>query len=143
MVLIYKDIKREIDLACDGDAGGRFLAALGLISYTEFMGRLALKNKESYTKQFKVFFSSMGESYKQLVEDKEIDVYRLSRSGLVTAYLSGELDIKMLNSESPAGLLVKDDGTYLVVVEKYFEDFTNACHRLYEWMLKDPEAEIP
>ncbi len=49
---IYCDIKREIDLAREGKSGGKLLAALGLLCYTEFMGKIVLKNKESYTKQF-------------------------------------------------------------------------------------------
>ena len=64
---IYFDIKREIDLARAGNSGGNFLAALGLLCYTEFMGKIVLKNKESYTKQFKAFFSLMGDDYKQLI----------------------------------------------------------------------------
>ena len=40
---IFNDIKREVDLARSGDGGGNFLAGLGLLCYTEFMGTIVLK----------------------------------------------------------------------------------------------------
>jgi len=42
------------------------------------MGKIVLKNKESYTKQFKAFFRLMGEDYKRLIDAKELDVIRFS-----------------------------------------------------------------
>ncbi len=129
---IYCDIKREIDLARAGNSGGNFLAALGLLCYTEFMGKIVLKNKESYTKQFKAFFSLMGDDYKQLIDTKEIDVYKIFRSGMVHSYFANDCDIVMLNDNYPSGIIVKPDGKYLFTVEKYFEDFMNACQRLFD-----------
>ena len=141
---IYLDIEREIGLARSGNPGGNVLTALGLLSYTEFMGNVSLQGDGSYTKQFKAFFRRMGEDYARLVDSKEIDVYRVFRGGLVLSYLAKECEIKMLNdSEYPAGIMIKPDGKYLFVVEKYFEDFVNACRVLYGEMLSAPEVYLP
>jgi hypothetical protein len=141
---IYRDIKREIDLARSGHPGGHVLAALGLLCYTEFMGSVAMQGDGSYTKQFKAFFRRMGEGYAGLVDSKEIDVYRIFRSGLMLSYVAGDCEIKLLNeSSAPAGVILKPDGKYLFVVEKYFDDFTSACEALYEEMLSESDVYLP
>jgi hypothetical protein len=140
--LVYSDIKREIDLAHAGRSGGAILSALGLLSYTEFMGKIMLKKKESYTKQFKAFLSFMGDEYKRLLDDKEIDVYKLSRSGMVQACFGNDCTIEMLNNDKhPCGIIIQPDGTYLFIVEKYFEDFMSACQRLSDDIDPDEEDE--
>jgi hypothetical protein len=141
--LIYSAIKREIDLARAGKPGGDLLAALGLLCYTEFMGKIVLKDKESYTKQFKAFFRLMGEDYARLLDDKEIDVYSFFRSGLVDSYFENDCEIKMLNDNYPAGIIVQPDGKYLFIVEKYFEDFTNACRKVLDDIKSDEDAYLP
>lgn len=140
---IYCDIKREIDLARDGKSGGNFLATLGLLSYTEFMGKIVLKNKGSYTKQFKAFFRLMGEDYRRLIDDKEIDIYNIFRCGMVNSYFANDCDIKMLNDIYSAGIIIQPDGKYLFVVEKYFEDFMNACQRLLTDIISDEDVYLP
>lgn len=140
---IYCDIKREIDLARAGESGGNFLAALGLLCYTEFMGKILLKNKESYTKQFKAFLRLMGEDYKQLVDTKEIDVYKIFRSGMVHSYFLNDCDIKMLNDNFPSGIIIKPDGKYLFIVEKYFEDFMKACQTLLHNLISEEDVNLP
>ncbi|MDD4984721.1 MAG: hypothetical protein PHQ43_02865 [Dehalococcoidales bacterium] len=140
---IYCDIKREIDLARAGESGGNFIAALGLLCYTEFMGKILLKNRESYTKQFKAFLRLMGEDYKQLIDTKEIDVYKIFRSGMVYSYFANDCDIKMLNDNFPSGIIIKSDGKYLFIVEKYFEDFINACQRLFHSLISEEDMVLP
>lgn len=142
--LIYRDIRREIDLARSGKPGGDFLAALGLLCYTEFMGNVALQGDGSYTRQFKAFFRRMGEDYARLVDSREVDVYRIFRSGIVRSYFATDCQIRMLNdSQYPAGIMVQPDGKYLFVVEKYFEDFVTACQALYEEFLSSPDVYLP
>ena len=140
---IYNDIQREIDLARSGNPGGNFLAALGLLCYTEFMGAIVSKGEGSYTKQFKAFFRLMGENYRQLIDDKELDVYKFFRCGMVHAYFVKDCDIKMLNDNHPAGIIIKPDGKYLFVVEKYFDDFMKACNKVYEDMITETEPYPP
>ena len=107
------------------------------------MGKVVLKNKESYTKQFKVFFCLMGEDYKRLIDSKEVDVYKIFRSGMVHSYFVNDCDIKMLNDNYSCGIIVKPDSKYLFIVEKYFEDFINACQRLCNDMLSYKDAYLP
>ncbi len=141
---IYRDIKREIDAARSGNPGSSLLAVLGLLSYTEFMGNVSLQGDGSYTKQFKAFLRRMGQEYARLVDAKELDVYRVFRGGMVLSYFAKDCEIKMLNdSDYPCGIIVKADGKYLFVVEKYFEDFANACSGLYNEMLSSPEVYLP
>ena len=140
---IYRDIKREIDLARAGKPGGGLLAAIGLLSYTEFMGKIALKNKESYTRQFKTFLGLMGENYKRLVNDKEMDVYKIFRSGMVQSYFTNDCGIKMLSDNAASGIIIQPDGKYLFIVEKYFEDFMSACQRLFDDIKSDEDTYLP
>ena len=53
---IKEDILREINLARSGDSGGNFLAALGQLCYTEFMGKILLKGEGTSKKRFDAFF---------------------------------------------------------------------------------------
>ena len=140
---IKTDIRREIDLAHSGDSGGNFLATLGLLCYTEFMGGMVLKGEGSYTKQFKAFFRLMGEDYKQLIDEKKIDVYKIFRCGMAHNFFAKDCDIKMLNDNYPAGIIIRPDGKYIFIVEKYFEDFMNACKRVYDDMVADQDPYLP
>jgi hypothetical protein len=141
--IIYRDIIREIELARSGNSGGELMVALALINYTEFMGKLLLKNDGSYTKQFKAFFRLMGEDYEQMIDSREIDVYQFFRGGLVQSYLTNDCDIKMLDDDFTCGIIIQPDGKYLFSVEKYFVDFMDACQRLYNDMLSDPDVYLP
>jgi len=131
---IYSDIQREISLAHSGNAGGNFLAALGLLCYTEFMGKMILKGQKSSGDHFNAFFRFMGKDYTQLIDVKKVDVYGIFRCGMVHAYFARNCDIKMLNNNYSAGIVIKPNGKYLFIVEKYFEDFINACGQLYNDM---------
>ena len=140
---IYCDIKREIDFARSGKSSGELLTALGLLNYTEFMGKLLLKNDGSYTKQFKSFFRLMGDEYEQMIDSREIDVYQVFRSGLVQSYFVKNCDIKMIDDNYPCGIIIQPGGKYIFIVEKYFNDFMNACQTLYSDMLSDPDINLP
>lgn len=141
--LLYHDIKPQIDLARSGKAGSGLLPALGLVSYTEFMGKVLLKNDGSYTKQFRSFFRLMGEEYAHLIDNKEIDVYAFFRSGLVQSYLSGSCEIRMVDDNAAAGIILQPDGSYIFIIEKYFNDFLDACRKLQDDMLADPDVYLP
>ena len=82
---IFADIEREILLAYASDTddykviaskfgiphgGGNFLAAIGLLSYTEFAGRLRYNKKkrngsDDAPENFNLFFDDLGPGYKQ------------------------------------------------------------------------------
>lgn len=138
---IFNDIKREIDWARCGKGGGNFLAALGLLCYTEFMGRILEKGIFiSYKHWFNAFLTSTGEPYRRLIDVNKLNIYHDLRCGMAHAYFAGNCEIAMLNNNYPAGIIIKPDGKYLFIVEKYFEDFMNACKQLYNDMIQTPGA---
>ena len=81
---IYNDIQREINLAIasqnfikkhilkflvKNDGGGNFMAAMALLSYTEFAGKIKFGHKKTdgsdhSTKNFNDFFDELGPEYK-------------------------------------------------------------------------------
>jgi len=141
---IYNDIQREISLARSGNAGGNFLSALGLLCYTEFLGKMFLQGRYSSNKQcFNAFFRSMGANYAQLINANNVNIYRKFRCGMTHAYFVGDCDIKMLDNNYQAGIVIKPDGKYFFVVEKYFEDFMNACQQLYNRMITEQNPHLP
>ena len=136
--MILNDIKREVDLARSGDGGGNFLAGLGLLCYTEFMGTIVLKSEGTSTKRFNTFFKSMGGEYTKLVEVNKVDVYAIFRCGMAHIYFARNCDVKMCNDNNyQAGIIIQPNGTYLFIVEKYFEDFIDACTNLYNKMIEE------
>jgi hypothetical protein len=169
-----RDIEREIDWARKGDDGGNALCALGLLAYTEFMGRFLFNI--SYVRhplktdkdKFNAFLSYMDSEYEDLVFIKKKDIYNIFRCGLAHEYfVKRDCTIAMLNStpgrlkihvpssllnqqqakrkfcylKKPAkcGLGIAKNGGYWFIVEKYYEDFRNACERLY----KEPQVPRP
>ena len=100
-----RDIEREIEWARRGDDGGNALCALGLLAYTEFMGRFL--SNISYVRhplksdkdKFNAFLSYMGSEYEPLVFRKNLDVYNIFRCGLAHEYfIKRDCTIAILNS---------------------------------------------
>ncbi len=139
----YRDIRQQIDSTLTAKTGSGLLIVLGLISYTEFMGRILLKNDGSYTKQFRSFFRLLGETYAGLLDNKEIDVYAFFRSGLIQSYLSGTCEIRMTDENAAAGIILQPDGNITFIIESYFNDFLNACRKLQDDLLRDPDVYLP
>ena len=165
-----RDIEREIEWAKKEEDGGNALCALGLLAYTEFMGRFL--SKISYVKhplktdkdKFNAFLSYMDSQYEDQIFSKKIDIYNIFRCGLAHEYfVKRDCTIAMLNSttgrlkiyepssvvgqnqakrkfcflKKPAdcGLGVAKNGGYWFIVEKFYEDFRNACEKLYKELL--------
>ena len=147
---IYSDIEREVALAdastrflgrlCLGLAkvnpgGGNFMAALALLSYTEFAGRLKSNDfSEHNSKQhFNDFFKDLGPSYQRFLS--EHDVYKVFRCGLAHEYYVKHACTIAVRSRSKAAVGVRFDGKqYYFLIEPYLRDFKNAfdalCHSL-------------
>jgi len=142
---IFSDIQREIELArasqCEEKrrvlkelrittGGGNFLAALGLLCYTEFAGGLR-SGDFSWGKaksNFNSFFDELGPEYKAF--NAKHDVYGDLRCGLVHEYYIKKHCIIAITSHD-RGIGVRWDGRrYAFVVEQYFEDFKQAFSRL-------------
>ena len=145
---IKTDIQREIDLAAKGDDGGNFLAVLGLLCYTEFMGEIYLqKSNIAPSERFNAFFDYMGISYKKLrehLESKGISVYHKFRCGMARAYFAKDCTIYMSYRGAPeTGIIDLSDGKYLFIVQKYFEDFMAASKRLYDELIARENITLP
>ena len=146
-LFIYTDIEREIRLAYASErndfkaaikpfkvppGGANFLAAMGLLNYTEFAGKL--KYNKNCTDNFNHFFDELGPEYKQFRVSCP-KVYDTFRCGLVHEYYTKDgCDIYMVkNPDKPFGIGEDPSGRYYIVVETYFEDF----RRAFDWLEKE------
>ncbi len=134
---IYTDIERELRLAelsqsnqgkqnLDAlgihEGGANFMATLGLLCYTEFVGKLKFSHL-SPSKNFNDFFDELGEDYKSF--RRSHNVYNILRCGLAHEYfIKKDCTIAMF-SDSPMGVLFQNN-RYIFIVKKYFEDFKRA-----------------
>jgi hypothetical protein len=137
---IFRDIEREIQLArADGGklqalgvtpGGGNFLAALGLLCYTEFGGKLRFAAKRAdgsdvASANFNQFFDLLGADYQTFRAAH--NVYDLFRGGLAHEYyVKKSCTIAMLQGTPGPGLRVDAKGHYTLVVESYCRDLKRA-----------------
>jgi hypothetical protein len=145
--LIFADIQREINLAYLAEntelkvtlekaginGGGNFLAALGLLSYTEFVGKIKYRKKhkgrDCSSKNFNAFYNDLGSYYKEFNDglDGDKNVYDIFRCGLVHEYfIKKNCVIYMLEKQGLHGVGMNKNGNYYFVVETYFKDFKKA-----------------
>jgi hypothetical protein len=141
---LFSDISRELQLARahasigGSDAlqsanilpgGGNFLAALGLLCYTEFGGKLKY-NAKTDSDNFTFFFNDLGPSYKAFTDSGERP-YKTFRCGMVHEYnVKAPCSIAMLGQNAPCGIGRTPDGAYWFVVERYFLDLQSAFEML-------------
>lgn len=144
---IFSDIDREISLARASEnkdsisllndigvpaGGANFLAALGLLSYTEFFGSLKYKNSGpgSCSKNFNSFFDDLGCEYKLFRSSGE-NVYSIFRCGLIHEYYTKQdCTIYMLRKQEMIGIGKEDRKKYYFVVETYYEALKLAIYDL-------------
>jgi hypothetical protein len=142
---IFQDIDR-----CVG-ARANFLAALGLLAYTEFLGGLQTGLLGSYKpgdakRRFTVFFRELGGEYGKLAEGGDtVDVWRDVRNGLVHAYfIDQRATIKMSIGDGHGdrcGIEV-EGGHIWFIVQKYFDDFRRAAMRYHEQLVVDRDQQL-
>lgn len=143
---IFSDIAREIALADSSEkllgsfllrlagvppGGGNFIAALSLLSYTEYGGRL--KNSDfsdsNSRRNFDDFFGDMGSGYKQLLTQHNI--YKIFRCGLAHEYYVKKDCAIAMRSAKPLNAGIGRDGKrFFFVVEQYYKDFQTAFESL-------------
>lgn len=146
-LFIFSDIEREIQLARATPAnelalrslglspgGGNFLAALGLLCYTEFGGKLKYnckrKGRDHASANFNRFFDDLGAEYKAFRAAGH-DVYETFRCGLAHEYyVKHTCTIAMISGEESVGIGIGSDGRYWFVVEKYYQDLRRAFDAL-------------
>ncbi len=150
VLFAISDVRREIALAkasetAKGKAaleglgvqpgGGNFLAALGLLCYTEFAGKCKYNCKKANgtdhaSENFNRFFDELGPKYKAFRAAGH-KVYDVFRCGLAHEYFvkkSCTIVIIAPNGEPGLGMLA--DGRYYFAVERYCDDLEGAFNAL-------------
>ena len=142
---IATDITREIALAKASQSfwkksilkllgippgGGNFLAALCLLSYTEYAGRV-LNNDFSDSNSranFDSFFNLIGTEYK--VFNEAHSVYKTFRCGLAHEYYVKESCVIAVTS-TQKGIGIRWDGQrYQFILDSYYNDFMKKLSEL-------------
>jgi hypothetical protein len=138
-LFIFSDVGREIQLAKVSarksgqralrrlrvlPGGGNFLAALGLLCYTEFGGKLMF-NHRAASANFNSFFDLLGPAYKNL--RAKHNIYNILRCGLAHEYyVKQSCTIAMTSRTSAPGIHVDEGGHFTFVVEAYSRDMRKA-----------------
>jgi hypothetical protein len=146
---IVADIEREIQLAKVSKSrsgrtalkklgiragGGNVLAALGLLCYTEFCGKLKFNLKKSNGKDapgknFEAFFKELGPAYSQSISPGV--AYDIFRCGLAHEYyVKKDCTIGMASRSSGPGIGSDEVSGYFFWVEDYYRDFKKALDKL-------------
>lgn len=155
---IFTDMRREIALANASESAegqkaldhagvprgaGNFMAALALLSYTEFGGKLkfACKKKngsDHASENFDRFFSELGPEYRAFRAAGH-NVYDIFRCGLAHEYyVKKGCTISMRAEPATAlGIGVQSDGRYYFAVEPYCRDLELAFIDLERYLYGD------
>ena len=139
LLFMFSDVEREIQLA-NADptsltelgvtpGGGNFLAALGLLCYTEFGGKLKFNRKKA-SANFNEFFDCLGIAY----ADFRIthDVYDDLRCGLAHEYyVKKTCIVSMFGAPQQPGIgFDVNTGCYWFAVDRYAQDMKVAFQAL-------------
>ncbi len=131
----------DVQTAIDGNAN--YLAALGLLCYTEFLGGFVTGNGAvggQSARNFKAFLPYLGAEY--VAFDREHNTYKLFRCGIAHEYFAKEPAWVFMRSADPSGCGFRMRGDeYEFVVVSYFRDFQAGAGRLRERLfeVRDPE----
>jgi hypothetical protein len=139
-LFMFSDIHREIQLARADpkvleaagvkSGGGNFLAALGLLCYTEFGGKLKFGVKrpngtDIASANFNQFFDILGADYQSFRATH--NVYDIFRCGLAHEYyVKKTCTIAMLASSPGPSIGVDSSGHFYFVIESYSRDLEKA-----------------
>jgi len=128
--------------------GGNYLAALGLLCYTEYLGafitgRRGVDGQDKLRpgqgqKNFMAYLYAMGDAYREFEEEiRPARIYNVYRNGFAHQYSAkGLCEVAMLG-RLPCGMR-KTGNVYEFVVETYFADFMRAAEKLYQELMADP-----
>jgi hypothetical protein len=147
----FRDIQREIALAYATEnpatqlllnqagvesGGGNFLAALGLLCYTEFGGNLKY-NRRAASANFNNFFDDLGPAYKAF--RVRHNVYDIFRCGLAHEYyVKQSCTIAMMDRGASCGIYINSSQRYWFVVERYYHDLRRAFDELERYLFPNP-----
>jgi len=140
----------DINAAIDGDAN--FLAALGLMEYTEILGGMVVTEKrikngitvnefpKECGKNFDAFLPYLGECYEKLDENLKGGLYGRVRCGLAHEYfIKGSAEIHMDYKDNiDCGIIwEKEKDCVHFYVKNYFEDFKKAAESFYPELINE------
>ncbi|MBI2906305.1 MAG: hypothetical protein HYX92_01475 [Chloroflexi bacterium] len=144
-LFMFSDVEREIQLAKASQVnesallslgvtpgGGNFIAALGLLCYTEFGGKLKYRAKTD-SENFNRFFDDLGPDYKafRASPGRQNGVYDVFRCGLAHEYfVKKSCDMAMLASGPGPGIGRDSSGRLYFIVESYCRDLRRAFDEL-------------
>ncbi len=136
--------------ACDGL---NFLAAIGLMVSTEFLGglitgylglpgsrRVGNKSASHSELRFEAGFKFLGQSYEQLLDrnkDRVLDIYKNVRCGLVHQYLPPKVEGIYTRAPKGAPGVLEKSGALLIAVDNYIWDLEDAINRLVGNLVRD------
>lgn len=144
------DIQRELMFAATPLGAGNVLAALGLVAYTEAIGRVWNRNvsaaKTKNGANFNACFDAMGVGYpgwRARFEKRErATLYNALRNGLAHEY-APKVPFKVVMTGKPRVAIVRRGGGYVFVVEAYLRDFRSANRRIYGELMALPHPVVP
>lgn len=143
-LFMFSDVRREIQLAkADpkildaagvNSGGGNFLAALALLCYTEFGGKLKFgvkqpNGRDNASANFNQFFDLLGADYKSFREVH--NVYDIFRCGLAHEYyVKKSCAVAMFANSTGPGISTDGSGRFYFVVESYCRDLEKTFENL-------------
>lgn len=145
---IFGFMFHDIETAIIGKAN--FLAALGLMEYTEILGGFVtgdIRKRGTLKKNFKAFLPYLGQSYIELDNEliKDDGLYGRVRCGLAHEYFIKGTATIWMSSDSPVkcGILYEQDKDWVhFVVTKYFDDFKSAVKIYHGQLLHQKNEEL-
>ncbi len=129
-------MRQDIDTALGCQANK--LAALGLVTYTEILGGLRTGNLGDDTRNqanFNSFFEYLGKEYQKLISGNA-DIYHRIRCKLVHNYFLERGSAFARATSASCAVQVRPDGSIIIDLDKYNEDFFGAVARYRREILK-------
>ena len=114
------------DLSIAVQNGALYLSALGIASYSEYLGGLLTNNLGSNGDNFKAFFLRMNPNYPKMNND--VNLYKRIRCGLVHEYfIKKSANIRSLQKEETTkdGVILHQDGRLEIIIDNLFNEFKN------------------
>jgi hypothetical protein len=147
------DIQKQLDLAKAGAGGANVLAALGLLVYTESLGRIRVKNGLApgidggpSAKHFNACFDLMGYRYpawrRGFSRRTNQTVYRAFRNGMAHEY-APKVAVKVVMFGTPVVAIVTRGTGYVFVVEAYLAHLMRSAGRIERQLLGLTNPTIP
>jgi hypothetical protein len=143
-LFMFSDVRREIQLAkADpnimdaagvNSGGGNFLAALALLCYTEFGGKLKFgvkqpNGRDSASANFNQFLDLLGSDYKSFRAVH--NVYDIFRCGLAHEYyVKKGCTVAMFEKSPGPGIGIDGSGRFYFIVESYCRDLEKTFENL-------------